>query len=712
MHKILLALFTFFFIVPLVTSANITFEDDTENPVFRYSAQTSTFDQMRVYSHDIVNIGDEYKMFYTGVGNGNSTQIGLAVSNDGVNWVRSSSNPIFRCGNNLQSSCVQSSLWSSYRVGVVSVIFEEEEYKMWFFGNNENLGPNYEMGLATSSDGVNWSVVQEEPVFDPGIGNVTYISVEKFEGEYRLYYTDRINQGLYLTKSNDGVTWSTPSKLQNGLVHSIGLLEDTFVAVSETAVATSADGMSFDFESSLVNIENNASVDQARVVFLFEGEKVVSWRVHNLGNVIWNFGNFGIYRSVLGKNDLLGLEGKNSYPLYTQIKSPYPSLDETEEWADDKMPCGTIAICGCTISSLVSAADYFGFEEDVLGQSPTPATMNSYLKTVGGYNSVGVLSWLAASAYFGEFTPEGKLATRLQYPPRFIRDDVKDEMRSELEDGALVLGFKELNALNGDGHFVWLPAVEGESFVVRDPRWYETKIASTTVTDSNIQKNYKNEFDEARAYTVLDESETFSGSAIEVFVRGTAEILFENALGDRVGFADGSVLLDLERAAYGSTSIVSLDGTRTALEGGKSLLVNEAGKEFTLTVVGTEVGEFSLDFFTMDEFGGITSYQFSGLTFPGLETVFTFNLESGTVTESEISYEDFLVILDTLLGDVTPQQRTFFERRAEKVFATIEEKTTSQAVQSLEVFEKLLVAKKVDSPTFFTVLDTLRAQVE
>lgn len=47
----------------------------------------------------------------------------------------------------------------------------------------------------------------------------------------------------------------------------------------------------------------------------------------------------------------------DNYPLYTQVTSPYPSLEETAEWADDAMPCGTIKICGCTISSLVSGAD-------------------------------------------------------------------------------------------------------------------------------------------------------------------------------------------------------------------------------------------------------------------------------------------------------------------------------------------------------------------
>ncbi|MBP6881381.1 MAG: hypothetical protein KBC35_02040 [Candidatus Pacebacteria bacterium] len=404
-------------------------------------------------------------------------------------------------------------------------------------------------------------------------------------------------------------------------------------------------------------------------------------------------------------------EPEKEYPLYTQIISPNPSIASTTEWADDEMPCGTIAVCGCTISSLVSAADEYDFDADVLGQRPTPATINSYLKSIGGYNASGILNWLAASAYFGEFASDGTLTTRLQYPPKFISSDVSTEMQSALSSGdKIVLAFEELNSTSGEGHFVWVPKYSLGTYVVRDPIWYETKTADDEVINTQTQKDYGNDFDEARVYTVLDEPEPFSDTSIEVFVRGTAELLYENALGQKVGYEDGDVVIDLGRAEYGNINVIPSDEASTVSGGGKTLLIYEAGKEFTIDVVGIELGEYEMEFYSISKTGDITSFTFSGLTFPGVTTTFSFDLETGEVTEEPVTYEQFLLIMDIVLADLTPQQQKFFEKWAEKMFDAMETKTVSQALQTIETFGKLLVAKKVDSPTLLTVLERLSVE--
>jgi len=84
-------------------------------------------------------------------------------------------------------------------------------------------------------------------------------------------------------------------------------------------------------------------------------------------------------------------------------------------------------------------------------------------------------------------------------------------------------------------------------------------------------------------------------------------------------------------------------------------------------------------------------------------------LESGEVTERLITLEDFLKIVDLELEGYSVQQQRFFKMWAEKIVDDIEDKTVSQAIQTIEVFKKLLVARKVDEPFIISVLDKLKS---
>ena len=145
------------------THAQSSFEDYHSNPVFSYSGVSGTFDQMRVFSHDVVKVNGEYWMYYSGVPNGNSVQIGLATSADGINWQRHPNNPVFRCRENT-GSCGSGTVWSSFRVAVVSVEYIGSEFKMWYWGSNQS-DPFPKLGYATSNDGVNWHPYEINPVF-------------------------------------------------------------------------------------------------------------------------------------------------------------------------------------------------------------------------------------------------------------------------------------------------------------------------------------------------------------------------------------------------------------------------------------------------------------------------------------------------------------------------------------------------------------------
>lgn len=403
------------------------------------------------------------------------------------------------------------------------------------------------------------------------------------------------------------------------------------------------------------------------------------------------------------------------YPLYTQVKSPYPSEEETEEWADDvyadgNASCGRdISVCGCVISSMVSAAYNAGIEKDVLGEAVTPADINLYLRSVDGYTKYGSLRWLAAAAYFGEFTSDGKIASRLASAPG--RPGLEGAM-AYIDESLQVTGENMVLAFDQEkSHFVWLPEKTEDSYVVRDPWWYETTSALEIDDTETYVRNYANSFEDARVIRIHDEPILLSGTDIELHLTSkTAELLYTSATGDVVGYADGGVVVNLDNASYGNTEVISINNADIESEG-KHLLVYEAGEEFTIDVIGAALGEFELEFFTIDESGETQTFNFSGVTLPGISTSFSFNLETGEVTELPLTYEQFLPILNVSLEGYTEQQKKFFVKKTEKLFERIEEKTVSQAVQSIEVLKKLLFAKKIDEQLLFTALDLLEEDV-
>ncbi len=402
------------------------------------------------------------------------------------------------------------------------------------------------------------------------------------------------------------------------------------------------------------------------------------------------------------------------FPRYTQIISPYPSIPETTEWADDvyangtgqlgNYPCGlTVAQCGCALTSLVMSARNADITEDILGDDVNPGNMNAYLSDIDGYASGGALRWLAAQAYFGGFTSGGKIASRFSTPVQRPYGNVMSFIDTALTNPKnAALAYK-------NGHFVWLPEKTVNTYTVRDPWWYNTMTADDNTADK--VKDYNNVFEDARVLTIADEPVEFTGTDIEVHLQGTAELLFKKATGQKVGYDNGTVVVGLDKASYGNTEIVSLGGAPLSGKG-KHLIVYEAGSTFTLDVVGTGSGTYTLEFFTISATGEVTTFEFSGQTLPGLTTSFNFDLTSGQATEQSITYERFLQIVNMQLVGATDQEKKFFLKWTEKIFNDLEKKTATQAIQSIQVYKKLLVAKKIQAPTLTAALDLLQLEVQ
>lgn len=139
-----------------------------------------------------------YKMWYWGGKESwpiSVIQIGLAISHDGINWVKyddastagapfSNSDPVLKIGS--------PSEWDQHRVWSPAVLATDTGYEMWYAGRAGYTTPPQLVGYATSRDGIAWEKSQNNPVIsDRPAWGFSYItsSVLEFGGFYHLWFT-------------------------------------------------------------------------------------------------------------------------------------------------------------------------------------------------------------------------------------------------------------------------------------------------------------------------------------------------------------------------------------------------------------------------------------------------------------------------------------------------------------------------------------------
>lgn len=151
----------------------------------------------------VLKIGNQYKMWYTGLDL--RRQIGLATSNDGIYWTKFNGNPVLRNGN--------PGSFDSEHVQYGSVLFINDQYWMWYSGHN---GQAWQIGLATSSDGIQWTKHPNNPVLT--IGNSgewdSYgipAATVLYDGHvFRMWYSangPQYVQASGYAESSDGIHW-------------------------------------------------------------------------------------------------------------------------------------------------------------------------------------------------------------------------------------------------------------------------------------------------------------------------------------------------------------------------------------------------------------------------------------------------------------------------------------------------------------------------
>jgi hypothetical protein len=166
--------------------------------------EPGTWDAALVSRPSVIYDGQTYHMWYFGWEGGlitNPALIGYAASQDGINWIKDTLN------NPVTSPGPPGSFYDVWAYGP-TVIDYEDTLRMYFAGwDGTNSSPfkYIRIGYATSLDGINWEVQNnDEPVLDVGIQDewdedwVRYCSVLIHENRLKMWYDGTRDTGSQL----------------------------------------------------------------------------------------------------------------------------------------------------------------------------------------------------------------------------------------------------------------------------------------------------------------------------------------------------------------------------------------------------------------------------------------------------------------------------------------------------------------------------------
>lgn len=178
--------------------------DYPQNPLI--SPTNSYYDNRGVRQSFVFFDEGKYKMFYLGLTYSAKAYICYTESSDGLNWTFPLTNPVISPSNTPNA-------WDGYGVASGPCIKINGVYHLYYCGwASSAANAPWSIGLATSTDGVNW-VKREQPVItgvSVGANQIGANSIIRIGDYYYLYYTNRNypNYNINVMKSLNGVDFT------------------------------------------------------------------------------------------------------------------------------------------------------------------------------------------------------------------------------------------------------------------------------------------------------------------------------------------------------------------------------------------------------------------------------------------------------------------------------------------------------------------------
>lgn len=250
-----------------VSADGIAFTRHPNNPILGLSE--SGWDSDALETPFAMKIGGEYWLYYNGkdaqdmvdVINGDKNtlgSIGLAISSDGITFAKSEADPVLN-PSPLTDPVSYVGSWDSWVVEGPCIIEVESEYWMYYGGAGSEVAGEMinSIGLAKSSDGINWTKAFQNPIINEGNASswdryhVIDPSVVRYNNRYMLWYhggdmyfghdEEYSNFNIGVAYSVDGIGWSKDSSnpaLENNVLDwtSSGIMAPSVIEESDKFV--------------------------------------------------------------------------------------------------------------------------------------------------------------------------------------------------------------------------------------------------------------------------------------------------------------------------------------------------------------------------------------------------------------------------------------------------------------------------------------------
>lgn len=178
-----------------------------ENPVL--VKENNFYEGTAIGSPSVILLNDTLRMFYAAGGTDLKGRINHAYSTDGTSWTKHAENPVLDIG--------APGSWDDYFLDTPEIIEDSLGFKLYYFGDTDNDPIGSAFGVATSTDLLNWTRMEANPILSagaPGEWDGLYIespTVTYADGSYYMLYSgiDTMWQvRIGLATSPDGIHWT------------------------------------------------------------------------------------------------------------------------------------------------------------------------------------------------------------------------------------------------------------------------------------------------------------------------------------------------------------------------------------------------------------------------------------------------------------------------------------------------------------------------
>lgn len=180
----------------------------SSNPVM--TKANNLYEGTFIGSPSVIVDKDTLKMIYAAGGTDSKGRISYAYSLDGITWIKyNNAIPVLDVS--------MTGNWDSHFLDTPDWLRDSFGYKMYYFGDTDNISTGGSIGLATSLNGINWVRYGTQPVLasgNPGDWDGLFVADPSvlFDGtSYFMWYsgvdtTWQVKVGLAI--SPDGYTWT------------------------------------------------------------------------------------------------------------------------------------------------------------------------------------------------------------------------------------------------------------------------------------------------------------------------------------------------------------------------------------------------------------------------------------------------------------------------------------------------------------------------